>query len=43
MLLAARLLIAAANERTETRGVHYRSDYPDTDPEQAESIAFHAD
>lgn len=30
---------AAASERTESRGCHHRSDFPDTDPAQAFSIA----
>ncbi len=32
MLVAARLMIAAATERTESRGVHCRRDYPQADP-----------
>jgi L-aspartate oxidase len=40
MLLVSRLVIAAAIERTESRGVHYRSDFPQTDPQQAEHISI---
>jgi L-aspartate oxidase len=40
MLLVSRLVIAAARERRESRGVHNRSDYPDTDPKQAEHISL---
>jgi L-aspartate oxidase len=31
MLTMARLMILAAKQRTETRGVHYRTDHPQTD------------
>jgi len=43
MLLAARVMIAAADDRTESRGVHYRSDYPETDPHQAGHISIVAE
>ncbi|MFN0197889.1 MAG: L-aspartate oxidase [Planctomycetaceae bacterium] len=36
MLLAARLMIAAATSRTESRGVHFRNAYPETDPQLAQ-------
>jgi L-aspartate oxidase len=42
MLLVSRLIIAAATARTETRGVHCRSDFPETDPRQAEQISMAA-
>lgn len=42
MLLVARLLIAAAMAREETRGVHCRSDFPETDPALAHHISLSA-
>ncbi len=38
LMLAARLVIAAASERKESRGVHNRSDFPKTDPQQERHI-----
>ena len=38
MLTVARLMIAAAQEREESRGVHTRSDFPATDPTWARHI-----
>ncbi len=40
MLTVARLMIAAAAEREESRGVHTRSDFPATDPAWARHIPF---
>ncbi|MDQ3815793.1 MAG: hypothetical protein M3347_17915, partial [Armatimonadota bacterium] len=33
MLTIARLIVRAALERTESRGAHYRTDFPETDDE----------
>jgi L-aspartate oxidase len=43
MLLTARLMIRAALARTETRGVHTRTDFPQTDPQQAEHISIRSE
>jgi len=42
LLLVARLVIAAAIERRESRGVHHRTDFPETDPQQSQRIAMTA-
>lgn len=42
MLTVARIIIAAALEREETRGVHLRTDFPEAQPRLAQRrIAFH--
>lgn len=40
LLLVARLAAAAADIRTESRGAHFRSDFPLPDPAQARRIAW---
>jgi L-aspartate oxidase len=42
MLSVARLMIAAAQVREESRGVHSRRDFPQTDPLQADHIELSA-
>ena len=41
MLEVSRLMIRAALERQETRGVHFRADYPEPDPHWLRHIAWH--
>ena len=40
MLITARLMIAAALQRTESRGVHSRADFPEPDPSQNKHITI---
>ncbi|SFH72204.1 L-aspartate oxidase [Planctomicrobium piriforme] len=40
MLLVSRLMIESARARHESRGVHYRSDYPQTDPSLASHVTI---
>ncbi|MFM7061930.1 MAG: hypothetical protein ACKO04_00340 [Actinomycetes bacterium] len=42
LALVGRVLVAAAVERTESRGTHSRLDHPDTDPHMAHRIVARA-
>ena len=43
MLKTAEVIILAALERKESRGAHYRSDYPQLDPSWEKNIRVHKD
>jgi succinate dehydrogenase / fumarate reductase flavoprotein subunit len=40
MLTVAEAVLRGALARTESRGAHYRTDYPDTDPDQRHNVYF---
>jgi len=40
LVVAGRLVVEAAWRRTESRGAHYRSDYPDTSPSWQRHLIF---
>ncbi|QCC53532.1 FAD-dependent oxidoreductase [Natronorubrum bangense] len=42
-LTVAEVLLRTALERTESRGAHYRTDYPETDPEWRQNLVVSAD
>ena len=43
MAITALMIASAAYARTESRGAHYRSDFPETDPKQAQRSYFTLD
>jgi succinate dehydrogenase / fumarate reductase flavoprotein subunit len=42
MLVAAEAVLRGALEREESRGAHYRTDHPDTDPDWRRNVYFDA-
>ena len=40
MLVVAKVVIQAASERKESRGVHLRTDFPDTDPQWRSQLTW---
>ena len=42
-LLVADAILRGARERTESRGAHYRTDHPDTDPDWRRNVRYRRD